>query len=318
MSPSSRERFLGCLLGQAVGDALGAPFEGFPADHIYWMVGLVDDLLTQSSNEVLKYTDDTQMMIGVAETLLEHGEIQTPTLCRRFMENYDPERGYGPGARQIIEQMANGGDWETLSETIFPGGSFGNGAAMRVAPLGLLFSQDTDRLLEQTRLSALPTHKHPLGIEGAQLLALGIALAMKQPPFDRKEFYRLLLSQCQSEEFDWQLRAARKLKRYDSFGFLGNGLPAHRSVVTAIACFTTSPNSFEETVFKAIRMGDDTDTIAAMAGALSGTYLGIQAIPKQWIERLERGPKGGEYLTQLAEKLYRLYLQTSQVPNRDA
>src|SRR5262249_3169381 len=242
-APIPRERFLGCLLGLAVGDALGAPFEGVPADHVFFVAGPIHELLAQTSDETFRYTDDTQMMIGVAEALLEEGEIKAATLARRFAPNYEPDRGYGRGARQLVEAMQAGDDWDALAETIFPGGSFGNGAAMRVAPIGLLFAPNLEKVAEQARASALPTHRHPLGIEGAELLALAVALAAEGPPFDRGRFYRTLLSHCRSEEFRWQLEAARQLRRHQSLAFLGNSLPAHRSVITSIACFTTAPAS---------------------------------------------------------------------------
>jgi poly(ADP-ribose) glycohydrolase ARH3 len=304
-----KDRFLGCLLGLATGDALGAPFEGLPADHIYWTLGPIHELLSQPSTRALRYTDDTQMMIGVTETLVRHGEIQPHALAERFAANYEPQRGYGQGARRILEAIAQGGDWEQLAETVFPGGSFGNGAAMRVAPVGLLFCHDLGQVAEQARASALPTHRHPLGIEGAQLLALAVALAAQGPPLDKAGFYRELSQHCHAEEFQWQVRAARKLRRHHSLGFLGNSLPAHRSVMTAIACFTRFPDSFELAVGAVIALGDDTDTLAAMAGALVGAHLGISAIPSEWLGRLEAGPKGANYLRTLAEQLYERYLQ---------
>ena len=79
-------------------------------------------------------------------------------------------------------------------------------------------------------------------------------------------------------------------------------------MVTAIACFTTSPDSFEQAVAKAISLGDDTDTLAAMAGALVGAHLGIEAVPVRWLEHLEVGPKGASYLAELAAKLHERYL----------
>jgi poly(ADP-ribose) glycohydrolase ARH3 len=291
-APVPRERFHGCLLGQAVGDAVGAPFEGMPADYVYWALGPVHELIHRPGREPLRYTDDTQMLIGVAEALVADGLVRPEHLLVRFVANYEPERGYGPGARRILEMAAEGGDWQHLAETVFPGGSFGNGAAMRVAPVGLVFAHDLDRVVEQARLSALPTHRHPLGIEGAELLALAVALAAAGPPLDRAAFYRTLRRHCRSEEFRWQARAAGKLRRRHAVGFLGNSLPAHRSVMTAIACFTTCPDSFEHAVAKAIALGDDTDTLAAMTGALVGAHLGVGAIPGVWLERLENGPKG--------------------------
>jgi poly(ADP-ribose) glycohydrolase ARH3 len=227
---------------------------------------------------------------------------------RTCSANYEPERGYGQGARRILELMIEGGNWQHLAETVFPGGSFGNGAAMRVAPVGLLFCYDLGRVTQQAWASAQPTHRHTLGIEGAQLLAVAVALAAQGPPLDRAPFYRQLSHYSCSEEFQWQLHAARKLRDRHSLGFLGNSLPAHRSVVTAIACFTTSPNSFEGAIAKALALGDDTDTLAAMAGALAGAHLGIGAIPTRWTEKMEQGPKGLTYLQEPIGKLHERYL----------
>jgi poly(ADP-ribose) glycohydrolase ARH3 len=302
------DRFVGCLLGQALGDAVGAPYEGMPADHVFWMFGPASDLVRNPDGDLLRYTDDTQMMIAVAETLAEHGSIVEDALGRKFVAHYDPERGYGPGARRILEAMADGGDGRQLAATVFPGGSLGNGAAMRVAPVGLFFHHDLDRVAEQARLSALPTHVHPLGIEGAQLLALAVALVVREEELDRRRFYRTLLDRCRSEEFRWALTAAAKLRRRHSLAFLGSGLEAHRSVVTAIACFTAGPGSFEEVAARAVSLGDDTDTVAAMAGALAGAHLGAGALPAGLLEHLEDGPEGRTCIEDLARRLHGRHL----------
>ena len=312
-----RDRFVGGLLGLAIGDALGAPFEGLPAEFILWHEGSVPDVLARPITEPLRYTDDTQMMIGVVESVLANQEVLSDALLNQFAVNYEPDRGYGRGARGILEAVAAGHATEELVATVFPGGSFGNGAAMRVAPIGLLYHHDLEKVLAQAEASAWATHRHPLGIEGARLLAVAAAQAVAGPPFDRRSFYDGLLSVCREDEFRWQLQAARKMRFGDSLAFLGNSLPAHRSVVTAIACFTTCSTSFERCVESAISLGDDTDTLAAMAGALSGAHLSIGAIPERFIGALEDGPKGMAYIRKLAEGLYEHHLQIKSAPQAD-
>ncbi|MBM3983279.1 MAG: hypothetical protein FJ304_24005 [Planctomycetes bacterium] len=298
------DRFAGCLLGLAVGDALAAPYEGLTHADIFFQFGSPDLLVKNPSGDALYYTDDTEMMIGVAEALVECGRVEEARLCRAFADNYHPERGYGPSARYVIEAMRDGGDWRALARTLQPGGSFGNGAAMRVAPVGLLFADSPDELWEQARLSALPTHTHPLGIEGAQLLALAVALALQTTAFDRKAFYRALRARAATEEFQWHLDIAAQLKPGDSLSGLGSTLHAHRSVVTAIACFAATPGDFEAVASRAIGMGDDTDTVAAMAGALVGAFSGTSAIPADLQAKLEDGPaKGRSHIAELALKL---------------
>jgi poly(ADP-ribose) glycohydrolase ARH3 len=204
--------------------------------------------------------------------------------------------------------MAQGEDTGSLAATIFPGGSLGNGAAMRAAPIGLLFCHDLDLVRKQACLSALPTHVHPIGIEGAQLLAQAVALAAREEAFDRRAFYRTLLTACRSEEFRWALKAASRLRRLHSLAFLGSSLEAHRSVVTAIACFTVSPDSYEEIIARAISLGDDTDTVAAMAGAIAGAHLGIEGVPSLALGQLENGAQGRTAIEDLARRLHDAYL----------
>jgi poly(ADP-ribose) glycohydrolase ARH3 len=304
-SATLADRFAGCLLGLAVGDALGAPYEGLTDTHIHYGFGPPAVIVKNPSGDPLYYIDDTEMMIGVAETLAECGTVDEARLVRAFAENYHPERGYGQGARKIIERMRRGKDWRTLTGTIFPGGSFGNGAAMRVAPpVGLLFAGDADEVWRQAGASALPTHTHPIGIEGAQVLALAIALVVLSDTFDRKAFYRALLKRAVTEEFRWHLCVAARLRPGDPVSGLGSTLHAHRSVVTAIACFAGEPGDFESAVGLAIGLGDDTVTVAAMTGALVGAFAGTGAIPPALLGKLEDGPpKGRRHIAALAAKL---------------
>jgi poly(ADP-ribose) glycohydrolase ARH3 len=309
MPSLTRERFRGALLGLSLGDAAGAPFEGLPADYVYYVFGPIDQLVRASSAEPLRYTDDTQMMIGVAEALLRAETICPTTLGARWLANYQPERGYGLGARTMIEAVQAGGSWDELAESIFPGGSFGNGAAMRVAPVGLRFAPDLAQVAAEARTSAWLTHRRPLGIDGAVVFAVALALAGQGPPLDRKQFYRTLRKFCATEEFAWQLRAAQRLRRGHSIAFLGNSLPAHRSVGTALAGFTICPDSFIDAIVTMIALGDDTDTLAALTGALVGAYLGEAALPAEWLERLEDADR----IRALADELWARHVNAPAV-----
>ena len=291
-----KDRFEGCLLGLAVADALGGRFEAQSADAILARFSSVDQLIAYPQDEIW-YTDDTQMAIGVAESLVADGQVIEEHLCQAFVANYVPSRGYGRGARAVLEAMGGWRDHREVAERYFPGGSFGNGAAMRVAPVGLLFRDDRVKLWEQARLSALPTHLHPLGIEGAQLLALAVALCSHLDCLDRATFCADLLSACESREYRDNIEEACRVESPEQLAALGNRIEALHSVPTAIASFGLTPESYEETIGNVILLGGDTDTLAAMAGALSGAYLGVGRIPSRLLGLLERSPKGGAYLT---------------------
>ncbi|MEM9702227.1 MAG: ADP-ribosylglycohydrolase family protein [Planctomycetota bacterium] len=303
--PPTREQFEGSLLGAAVGDALAAPWEGIPADLIY-QNGPAERIVAEPGRRMLRYTDDTQMTVGVIETLIAHGRIDVLHLAGRFAANYHPDRGYGQGARRIINAIGAGEDWETLAETLFNGeGSLGNGAAMRSAPIGLFFSESLETVAEQADLSAAPTHRHPIGIDGARLMAVAAALAARSAgrPFDRKSFLETLGRFTATEEFQWQIGHALRLKPFRSLVSFGNSLEAHRSVMTAILCFADSPDSYEEAVTRAIAQGNDVDTLACMTGALSGARLGRDAVPQRLIDRLEDTEQGRDRLIEFARQL---------------
>jgi poly(ADP-ribose) glycohydrolase ARH3 len=241
------------------------------------------------------------------EALIEDGTIREETLCRKFASNYVPARGYGFGTRRVLEAMLAGENHRAAAEAYYPGGSFGNGAAMRVAPVGLFFHRDLSQVNEQARLSALPTHLHPLAIAGARLLALGVALLVRAETFDRSAFFAELLTYCQSEEYRIKLEHAARMRDSGEVAALGNGIQALESVPTALACFAFAAEDYATAIGRAILLGGDTDTIAAMTGALSGTFLGIQAIPPTLLARLEDDPegKGRSYLVRLSERLLR-------------
>ena len=297
------DRFRGCLLGHALGDAMGAPFEGLSNETLYRSYGATSKIFTSPPVETFSYTDDTEMCISVAECLVEQGKIVPDDLAKRFCDNFNPLRGYGACMRKIADAMRAGQNWKALVKNIFPGGSLGNGAAMRVAPVGLLFHSDLDRVANEAVASATITHLHPIGVDGAVILATAIALVLRcDGVFNRLDFFTQLSKQAATEEFQWQLRTAAKLTPEDSVYF-GNSLEAHRSVTSALLCFAFSPDSYERTVASAIGMGNDTDTLAAMAGALSGAYLGHSALPAASLARLEDGTRGRSYIDQLAVKL---------------
>ena len=301
--PVLKERFEGCLFGLAVGDAPGAKFEAQSADAIRARFPTAEFLIAYPQEEIW-YTDDTQMAIGITEALIERGEIVEAVLCRAFVANYVPSRGYGRGARAVLDAMEDGGDYRQVAEQHFPGGSFGNGAAMRVAPVGLAFRDDRRRLWEQARLSALPTHRHPLGIEGRSCWPGRSPFARAWNNSIAPASSPVCSSACESEEYRAKIEAALRVRSAADLAALGNRIEARHSVPTAIASFALTPESFEAAVCNVIFLGGDTDTLAAMAGALSGAYLGTSRLPGRLISLLESSPKGRAYIQQLAERLF--------------
>ncbi len=295
-----QSRFRGCMLGLAVGDALGAPFEGA------WFLKpyQVKDVAAKSSR--LRYTDDAHMAIGLAESLIACKDLNGPHLAEVFTKNFEQEpwRGYGPGPPRIFKKIRAGLPWDKAAQDIYPGGSYGNGAAMRVAPAGLFYFKDFNKLVEAARAQSIITHAHLLGQEGAVLLALTVALVAGGSRAPAAPEIIGQLKQYAAEDLYLQkLKDMEALLETKDLGEiaskLGNGVEAFNSVPAAICCALRHPGSFEETVLEAVSLGGDTDTIACMAGAIAGARLGSEAIPQQWLEKLENK----DYFEELAVKL---------------
>lgn len=299
-------KFTGSLLGLALGDAIGAPFEGS-------YQGLKPDFRDYLP-VVLRYTDDTEMAIGVAESLIDEKGFNADNMAMKFLENYDPFRGYGPGTASILVMLQNGMYWREANRRVFKDGSFGNGAAMRVAPLGLFFSHDAKLLREAVEEASSITHSHPLGMEGAVILAYAISRVLTmESEFDKEDFIEGLISFTHSEEYGKKLSVIENLLRTevkpaDIVDILGNSILAVESVPTAIYAFLQYGDVFIKTVEFCISLGGDTDTIGAMAGALSGCLIGERSLPRELVFRLEDGEKGRQYISRLAEELHNLHL----------
>lgn len=300
-----RSKFLGSLIGTGVGDALGASLEG-------WRRVEPDEIRALAEKRrTLTYTDDTHMTIGVAESLIGNRGFDGEHMTRQFMENYsrEPFRGYGPGPPQIFRMIKGGEACDKAAEKLYGGGSFGNGAAMRIAPVGVFYYDDPAKLKEIAYKSSQLTHAHELGKEGAALQAYAVALATtadSSSEFRSNEFLEKLSNFIKHEVYKQKLKSVEELlgekDRAKVVARLGHGIEAFNSVPTAIYSFLSHPNSFEEAVIYAISLGGDTDTIGAMTGAISGAYLGVEAIPQKWQEKLEnRG-----YIEALAEKLWQI------------
>lgn len=300
-----KSKFLGCLVGAAVGDGLGSWREGRRRANRKEIELLAENL------EQLTYTDDTHMTIGVAESLIENKGFDGERMVKTFIRNYEAEpwRGYGPGPPRIFRMIERGEPWHTAANKLYEGGSFGNGSAMRVAPIGLLYSNSTENLREIAYKSSIITHSHELGKEGAALQAYAVALALNTPSdeeIEREVFLLKLQNLVQNQLYKEKIASIKELLRRQDrarvVNVLGNGIEAPRSVPTAIYCFLRRPRCYGDCVLHAISLGGDTDTIASMAGAISGAYLGIEAIPREWRAKLE----SRAYIEALAEKLWQL------------
>lgn len=318
------DRFRGALLGTQLGDALGMPVEGWPADRIRDVFGEVRDILPARLGRGT-FTDDTQMTAALAEALVDIPSLRSPDpdpFARSFARRFDPKRGYGANTGRILSEIRGGRPWsDAVATHSLPGGSFANGAAMRVAPAALAAYPSG---LEAGRLAvvqALPTgHSHPEGLFGAALQAVAVSEALRTDPKnierDRPGFVHRIIRAATEvagpgappPAFHPALELLRDRSPPSAETVrhrIGAGVRAAESVPAAIWAFLSSPDSPEEVLVRAVGLGEDTDTVAAMAGALAGALNGARALPARWVEVLEDGPCGRSHLLELADALLR-------------
>ena len=295
-----RDQVCGALLGTFVGDALGMPFEGFARGAIPAAVEMVEARRGRGT-----YTDDTQMMIALAESLLERGKVEQEHLARAFQEAYDPERGYGGGTRRVFELWAAGTAVADAAGQVFGGqGSRGNGAAMRIAPVAVCFRDDPTRLCAEAAGSARVTHAHPVGVDGAVVQAAAIGAALRD-----EDILDVARAAARTEEMRGALHDVGLLlaERRDPAGVLArlaSSSDAGESVCAAVYSAIAHP-TFEAAVRFAVRLAGDTDTVAAMTGAIAGARNGARSIPRRWLDALEDGERGRSHVERLATRLAR-------------
>ena len=299
-----RDIFVGSSLGTLVGDAFGASVEGWHPSLIRERYGLLERPLNG------RYTDDTQMMIGIMEAIQSNPRPTQQEIADRFLDNFDPTRGYGGrifGVMKRIEAGVGAADAGT--------DSWGNGAAMRIAPIGCFFYDDREMLLENAVRSAEITHKHPIGVAGAVAQAAAVALAVEAAAEDKEidaEGYVdeiAAMIDVISKEFSTALAPIKGLSASgieEAIDILISNftrdVSAIGAVPAAIAAFLLS-NCFADAVIIAVNAGGDTDTTGAMAGAIAGAYYGAGDIPLNWLHMMEEGEKGVTYVRDLAIKL---------------
>lgn len=309
------QKIQGALLGTFVGDALGMPVEGWSTEAIATTYGQVRTMFKARLGKGT-YTDDTQMMIATAESLVECKGFDGEDMARRFLESYVPRRGYGRGTVQALQLLAQGVAWNLADKKVFADGSYGNGSAMRIAPLGVFYYDDPYVLREKAYLSSQITHAHALGKEAAALQAFSVARALLTDPDESMQVQAFLGDLKEFIEPE-ATELAIRLEKIGEFlthkpgidvviSALGNDSRGFASVPTAIFAFLSHWDSFEEAVVYAVSLGGDTDTIAAMTGAIAGAFHGIDKIPQRWLEELENGVKGKDYVLELASHLYKI------------
>lgn len=312
MEKAPREdRFRGALLGGALGDALGLPYEGGRLDYDKGRP------LQFVGHRPGRISDDTQQTLIVAEILLDRGWLDPVDLSVRLEDWVAWGVGKGQATVEAITRLAAGVPWHAAGSP-----SAGNGAAMRVAAIGLRRWNDRSLRWTEAALCAFPTHHDPMAVASAVVMADAVASLVVTAPehFNARRFVDELARSAAAwdprhvpERRDPASRAslAERLAEVPAYldadpaaairdhfwsgGFVLESLPA------AVWCFLRHAQDPDEVLRDALRVGHDTDTVASLAGTLAGALHGVSRLPSRLVERLEERDR----LTQAADGLWR-------------
>lgn len=297
-------RFLGCLLAGAVGDALGRMTESLPRRLVRWRYGTVRDYRQGLFRPVRgrgHYTDDTQLTLCVARSIDEVGNFQSDRLQRELVEWLDYRIGAGRATVESAHRLRKGVPWGQAGDT----GSAGNGSAIRVSPIGLIYHRDREKLLAAAADSSVGTHAHPLTIAAARIVALGVALALDDRPslFSGQAFLQRL--QPATDSSTWQKRLEELVPLLElpveaALKQIGTGGFVLESVAAALYLFAREGLNLEKAIVTAVNAGGDTDSVASILGNLCGALHGHQAVPERWLAELQHR----DYIIMQAHRLY--------------
>ena len=327
---SVERRYSGSLIGQCLGDALGFIVEGEPPEicRKYVEKTLKAGRIGEYGRTPFpfgQYSDDSQLARELLQSYAECGGFDPREYARRIAMIFVENRivGRGRATEQAAWRLAAGVPWD---EAGTPSPSAGNGSAMRAGPIGLLFFDDPEEMVRAAHNQGRITHRDPRCSAGAVAIAGAVAMAVRGGEIEAGRFLSQLAEWAALFEGS-VVDALRQLVEWvplppEEVATLVSGIghnpdyPAEvcgispfvtTSVLWSLYSFLRSPNDYRETVRTAIAVGGDVDTTAAMAGAISGAYLGLDAIPESWARRVtDRGSWGYDELVGLARRCHEL------------
>ena len=332
----AKEQFSGCLIGQCLGDALGAPVEGQDPESCARFVTSVLRGAEPSTAVAAavswtppgglplgQYTDDSQLARELMLSYAACGTFDAKDYASRLGELFRDNRvvGAGRATAEVGRRIASGMSWEQAA-ILAP--SAGNASAMRAAPIGLFYYDDPQALIGAARDQSQVTHRDPRCAAGAVAIAGAVALALRPGPIVVESFLAQLAEWVrqidQSVAFDvYQLSAWGSLSPEAAATFMvrarlcpgssteWRGVSSYvvTSVLWSLYCFLRTPRDYLETIYTAIAAGGDVDTTAAMAGAISGAHLGLSALPAPWTPHLtDRGEWSHDELVGVTDRCY--------------
>ncbi|WP_308191752.1 ADP-ribosylglycohydrolase family protein [Kitasatospora humi] len=245
------------------------------------------------------WTDDAEMACSVFATLRRCGTVNQWELGRSFAQHHDFDRGYGAAMHRLLRESREGGWRPERAAGLFGGqGSWGNGAAMRVAPLGAWFAVDPAQAAWQAARSATVTHTHPEAVAGAVAVAVAAAVAAdsRGRRLAPEELLRPVIELTPAGRVRDAIGEALELAKQPHVELaahrLGNGrnVSAYDTGPFTLWCAARHLDDFAAGLRATASAGGDVDTTCAIVGGILSARLGVAGIPQEWSAAVEQLP----------------------------
>lgn len=321
--PTKLERYEGCLLGGAIGDAFGAPLEKLSTIEIKYKYKGDLKYLKKQKDGLADFTDDTQMTLFTIEGLIGAvGRYSEDSVAfyKKIYNSYQnwyktqfalaPEENakglmkieglykqYEPGYT-CLTALKNG-EMGTVEHPI--NNSAGNGGVMRVAPVGLLYKDDSEKAFSVGMNIAAMTHGHPDAYLPAGYFASLITEILNGKALEAaiENTNKILAKYPNSEILFEKINLAQKLAKSDldtkdAIANIGSGWTGSEALAIALYTNLKTPDNYKRVIITAANHDGDSDTTAAIAGNIAGALNGSINIPKSWTKNI--------YLSDLLKK----------------
>jgi len=275
------ERFEGCIIGGAIGDAWGSGFENQfeEEDDTFYLVGNPNVRMPTWG-----ITDDTQLTLATIEAIIEDEKIKPESIANHLLKYYKERklRGIGASTLKSLKELSFGGHWSQVGRR----GEYaaGNGAAMRIAPIAFKEAISNSEI----RDICIITHNNDEAYVGARCVIVAIREILGGNWDGKTNLIELIIGQIPDTRVRDRLIEIKDIKSLKEIGRKGNDGYVVNSIPLAIAAANKVRElGIEEMYVQLIEIGGDTDTNCSIAGQIAGTLIGRKAIPKELINKLK-------------------------------
>ncbi|NTW72549.1 MAG: hypothetical protein HGA49_09970 [Eubacteriaceae bacterium] len=308
------DRAYGCLLGAAIGDAMGMPASFMTPGQIQRVYGKIEGFLEPSKEEQLHHghlasgaiTDDTEESLIIAKVLLESGHFDEELFVKK-MKHWAISTDIlnstiiGPSTRRFLEAVIGGKDYHEAGKT-----GDTNGGAMRVAPIGIFNHGNVEAAIKDAISATQLSHGSKPGLAAACAIVAAVALAIEGNYYPQQIIDAAMKGAKAGEKLGFDIPSPSVYRRIKLakmvveanqdrtaeeichllYEYIGAGMKSYESIPLCLGIFYAVEGDVKKGIIEAINIGDDADTNGSIVGALCGAYSGAKKIPKGWIKKI--------------------------------